>query len=161
MAKNHWHTGGKSKTREAAYKYGYKSGLELQVAEQIKICEYPLNYETETLNYIVPERKAKYTPDFVLTKKDGNTMYIETKGRWTSTDRQKMKHVLTSNPNLDIRMIFQNPNQKISKGSKTTYEMYALKLGIKHVAKKDIPAEWLAECVQDLSEVKPKINFFN
>ena len=160
MAKNHWHTGGSSKQREAAYKHGYKSGLELHVAEQIKICEYPLNYETEILNYIVPERKAKYTPDFVLIKKDGTTMYIETKGRWTSTDRQKMKHVLASNPGIDIRMIFQNPNQKISKGSPTTYETYANKLGIMHVAKKDMPAEWLAECVQDTNEVQQKVNFF-
>ena len=27
MAKNHWHTGGTSKARQAAYKHGYKSGL--------------------------------------------------------------------------------------------------------------------------------------
>lgn len=160
MAKNHWHTGGSSKQRQAAYKHGYKSGLELHVAEQIKICEFPLNYETEILNYIVPERKAKYTPDFIMTKKNGELMYIETKGRWTATDRQKMKHVLASNPGIDIRMIFQNPNQKISKTSKTTYEMYANKLGITHVAKKDMPAEWLAECVKDSNEIISVNNFF-
>ena len=66
-------------------------------------------------------------------------MYIETKGRWTSTDRQKMKNILASNPDIDLRIIFQNPNQKISKGSKTTYEAYALKIGIVYVAKKDMP----------------------
>ena len=38
--------------------------------------------------------------------------------------------------------------------------MYAHKLGITHVAKKDMPAEWLAECVQDPTEIKEKINFF-
>lgn len=135
MAKNHFHSSGNAK-RAAALKYGYKSGLEHTVAEQIKSFEYPLNYETETLNYIVPERKAKYTPDFVFTKKNGELMYVETKGRWTSIDRLKMKHVLASNPGMDIRMVFQTPTQKISKGSKTTYEAYALKLGIKHVAKK-------------------------
>jgi hypothetical protein len=59
-----------------------------------------------------------------------------------------MKHVLASNPGIDIRMVFQTPTQKISKGSPTTYEAYALKLGIKHVAKKDIPAEWFAECLK-------------
>ena len=111
----------------------------LTVAENIKTTDYPLNYETETLNYIVPERKAKYTPDFVFTKKDGTLMYIETKGRWTSADRLKMKHVLHSNPGIDIRLVFQAPTQKISKASKTTYEDYAVKLGIKHIAKKTIP----------------------
>ena len=75
-------------------------------------------------------------------------MYIETKGRWTSIDRLKMKHVLQSNPGVDIRMVFQNPNQRLSKTSKTTYAEFALKLGIQHVAKKDIPAEWLLECVK-------------
>ena len=75
-------------------------------------------------------------------------MYIETKGRWTSADRLKMKHVLASNPGIDIRMVFQNPTQKISKASKTTYQDYANKLGIIHVAKKDIPTEWLSECVK-------------
>jgi hypothetical protein len=160
MAKNHFHSAGNAK-RAAALKYGYKSGLEHTVAEQIKTAEYPLKYETETLNYIVPERKAKYTPDFVFVKKNGELMYIETKGRWTSADRLKMKHVLASNPGIDIRLVFQSPTQKISKGSNTTYETYAVKLGIKHVAKKEIPAEWLAECLRDGEEPKQKINFFN
>lgn len=147
MAKNHWH-GAKNGKRAEAYKYGYKSGLELVVAEQIKSTEYDLKYETDTLNYIVPERKAKYTPDFVFTKKNGKLMYIETKGRWTSIDRLKMKHVLASNPGIDIRLVFQNPSQKISKSSSTTYESYAIKLGIKYVAKKLIPYEWMEECVK-------------
>ena len=146
MAKNHWHSS--TSKRAIALKYGYKSGLEQTVAEQKKNAEYPLNYETETLNYIVPERKAKYTPDFVFVKKNGNFMFIETKGRWTSVDRLKMKHVLASNPGIDIRMVFQTPTQKISKGSPTTYETYANKLGIVHVAKKTIPVEWMAECLK-------------
>jgi hypothetical protein len=147
MRKNHFHSAGNSK-RDAALKYGYKSGLEQTVAEQIKSTEYDLKYETEIINYIVPERKAKYTPDFVFVKRNGNFMFIETKGRWTTADRQKMKHVLASNPGVDIRMVFQNPNQRLTKTSKTTYAEFALKLGIQHVAKKDIPAEWLLECVK-------------
>ena len=159
MKKNHFHSSGNSK-RAAALKYGYKSGLEHTVAEQIKTADYPLNYETETLNYVVPERKAKYTPDFIFTKRNGQLIYIETKGRWTSIDRAKMKHVLASNPGIDIRMVFQTPSQKISKGSPTTYEAYALKLGIKHVAKKDIPAEWFAECVKTGESPRQIKSFF-
>ena len=147
MAKNHFHSAGNSK-RATALKYGYKSGLEHVVAEAIKTTAYDLKYETEIINYIVPERKAKYTPDFVFTKRNGQFMFVETKGRWTTADRTKMKHVLQSNPGVDIRMVFQNPNQRLSKTSKTTYAEYALKLGINHVAKKDIPAEWLEECVK-------------
>lgn len=147
MRKNHFHSSGNSK-RAAALKYGYKSGLEHTVAEAIKSTPYDLKYETEIINYVVPERKAKYTPDFVFTKRNGQLMFVETKGRWTTADRTKMKHVLASNPGIDIRMVFQNPNQRLSKTSKTTYAEYALKLGIKHVAKKDIPAEWLEECLK-------------
>lgn len=158
MAKNHW--GRNSKTRQAAYKHGYKSGLEHTVAETLKEINYPVNYETDTLQYVVPETKRKYTPDFVFTKKDNTLMYVETKGRWTMADRTKMKHVLASNPDLDIRIVFQNKNQKISKGSKTTYETYALKIGIKHVANKMIPAEWLAECCQIDEKPTEKKTFF-
>jgi hypothetical protein len=159
MRRNHFHSSGNSK-RANALKHGYKSGLELTVSEQIKNTEYDLKYETETLNYIVPERKAKYTPDFVFTKKNGEFMFIETKGRWTTADRTKMKHVLASNPGIDIRMVFQNPNQKLAKSSPTTYEAFAKKLGIPHVAKKDIPTEWLAECVKSGEEPKKVIKFF-
>lgn len=159
MAKNHWHSSNNT-TRSEAYKYGYKSGLEHVVAEQILETEYELRYETEIINYIVPERKAKYTPDFVFIKRDGSFMYIETKGRWTSIDRLKMKHVLASNPGIDIRMVFQAPTQKISKGSKTTYEAHAIKLGIKHVAKKLIPAEWMAECIKTGESPQEVKSFF-
>jgi hypothetical protein len=158
MRKNHWNT--TSKTRQAAYKHGYKSGLELSVSEQITEAAYPLNYETETLNYTVPETKHKYTPDFVFTKRNGEIMYVETKGRWTVADRKKMKHVLTSNPGIDIRMVFQNPNQRISKNSKTTYESYANKLGIMHVAKKQIPDAWLSECVKQGETANNPKKFF-
>lgn len=159
MAKNHWNS--KSKTRQEAYKYGYKSGLEHKVAETLITINYPVNYETETLKYSVPASLHKYTPDFVFTKKDGGTMYVETKGRWTTIDRKKMKHVLESNPGIDLRIVFQNGTQRLTKTSKTTYEAYALKLGVKHVANKMIPAEWLAECCQLDEQPKPPTNFFN
>jgi hypothetical protein len=87
-------------------------------------------------------------------------MFVETKGRWTSADRLKMKHVLASNPGVDIRMVFQSPTQKISKNSKTTYESYANKLGINYVAKKLIPTEWLLECLRDGEEVVNVKKFF-
>lgn len=159
MAKNYFHSSGNSK-RANALKYGYRSGLEHIVSEQIKSTEYDLKYETEIINYIVPETKHKYTPDFVFTKLDGTLMYIETKGRWTSADRLKMKHVLTCNPGIDIRIVFQNPMQKISKTSRTTYEIYAEKIGIKHIAKKLIPLEWLSECVKSGEQPRVKRNFF-
>ena len=138
----------------------YRSGLEEQIARQLTYSKIKFEYETKVIKYIKPEKSHRYTPDFVFTKKNGEFMFIETKGRWTTADRTKMKHVLASNPDLDIRMVFQNPTQKISKASKTTYESYALKLGIKHVAKKSIPTEWLEECLQNGEEPVTIKSFF-
>jgi len=46
------------------------------------------------------------------------------------------------NPKLDIRIVFQNENQKIRKGSKTTYADFCNKHGILF-ASKEIPEDWL------------------
>ena len=40
-----------------------------------------------------------------------------------------MKAVKAANPDLDIRIIFQSPHNKINKRSKTTYSMWAEKNG--------------------------------
>ena len=47
-------------------------------------------------------------------------------------------------PELDIRMVFQNPNGKIRKGSKTTYAIFCDKHEIKW-ASKTIPTAWYEE----------------
>jgi len=88
----------------------------------------------------VPERKATYTPDFILD----NGIVIESKGLFTSDDRKKHRLVQSQYPDLDLRFVFSNPNQKISKGSKTTYAMWCEKNGFKY-AKSLIPKEWLSE----------------
>jgi hypothetical protein len=55
-----------------------------------------------------------------------------------------MKLVKEANPELDIRLLFQTPNNKITKASKTTYADWADKHGYMWAAK-EIPAEWLEE----------------
>jgi hypothetical protein len=62
MAKNHWNS--KSKTRQEAYKYGYKSGLEHKVAETLRRINYPVNYETETLQ--VHQYQHHYTNTLLI-----------------------------------------------------------------------------------------------
>ena len=47
-------------------------------------------------------------------------------------------------PELDIRIVFQNPNGKIRKGSKTTYANFCDKHEIIW-ASKEIPTQWLGE----------------
>lgn len=66
-----------------------------------------VEYETEKLPYVV---KRNYIPDFILFDKFGNKVYIEAKGRFTSSDRTKMVAVKREHPELDIRIIFMQDN---------------------------------------------------
>ena len=131
---------------QVAIKHGFRSGLEDTVNDMLKENNKSFSYESEKISYIQPQTKHNYTPDFVLNKIDGNKMYVETKGRWVKTDRLKFDLIFQQYPDIDIRFVFQNPNAKLYKGSKTTYAQYCDKKGW-HWAKKEIPEEWLKECL--------------
>ena len=94
-------------------------------------------YETMQITYVVPEVSRSYTPDFILP----NNVIIEAKGRWTIEDRKKHLLIKKQHPTLDIRIVFQNANTKIRKGSKTTYGNFCDKHGIIW-ANKEIPKSW-------------------
>jgi predicted nuclease of restriction endonuclease-like RecB superfamily len=118
-------------------KKGYRSGLENVLTEQLSTTGKKYSYESEKISYIQPEKKRTYTPDFVLLKKDGSKMYIESKGRWVLDDRKKHELILSQYPELDIRFVFSNPNARISKKSKTTYADICDKFGWKYAKKQD------------------------
>jgi hypothetical protein len=126
--------------KQVAAKYGFRSGLEERVAEQLDKAGIDYTYEQVKLNYIKPASKHVYTPDFVLS----NGIVIETKGRFLLADRQKHILVKKHNPTLDIRFVFSNSNARISKASTTTYAQWCIKNGFKY-ADKMIPKEWLDE----------------
>jgi hypothetical protein len=126
--------------KQVAIKYGFRSGLEERVAEQLDQLGIEYTYEKVKLKYIKPASQHVYTPDFVLA----NGIIVETKGRFLAPDRQKHILVKRHNPDLDIRFVFSNSNARISKASKTTYAMWCRKHGYKF-ADKTIPEEWLNE----------------
>lgn len=126
--------------RAAGLKHGYRSGLEEAVAAQLKEAGVKAEYEQFQIEYVKPQRTSKYTPDWRLP----NGIIVETKGRFMTDDRQK--HILVKKqwPDLDIRFVFSNSRQRISKTSTTTYGMWAEKHGFKY-ADKLIPLAWLKE----------------
>ena len=131
--------------QQAAVKHGWRSGLEKGVGKSLTDRGVSFEFESVTLEYEEPAKTRKYTPDFVVSTLSCKTLLVETKGRWVRADRLKMKLVVAQHPDKDIRMVFQNPNAKIAKGSKTTYAAWCEKhLGIPWAAK-DIPTEWLEE----------------
>lgn len=84
-----------------------------------------------------------------------NGIIIEAKGLFEIEDRQKHLLVKQQYPNLDIRFVFQNSNNKIYKGSKTTYADWCKKNGFKF-ANKLIPASWFTESKKDTKGLLPK-----
>jgi hypothetical protein len=129
--------------KQVGKKYGFRSGLEERIAEQLDKAGVDYTYEQVKLNYIKPASKHVYTPDFVLA----NGIIVETKGRFLLADRQKHILVKRHNPTLDIRFVFSNSKARISKASRTTYADWCNKNGFKF-ADKEIPQEWMDEDLQ-------------
>lgn len=122
----------------------YHSGLEDAVGKQIESVTGTVAYETHQIEYEVPARKAKYTPDFVLS----NCIIVETKGVFDVDDRQKHLLIKEQLPHLDIRFVFTNPNAKLYKNSPTSYAAWCEKHGFQY-AKKTIPQEWFLESAKE------------
>ena len=114
----------------------FRSGLEEKVADLLVSLGVDYEYEEASYPYTI---QHSYTPDFVLP----NGVWIECKGYWDSTDRRKIKSVKQQHPEIDLRMVFQSPYNKISKKSKTTYAKYCEKLGIPWTTYTNIPIDWL------------------
>lgn len=128
-------------TRQAhGVKNGYRSGLEERVSKELDALSASYEYESEKIKYTQPVKARTYTPDFKLS----NGIYIETKGRFLTADRQKHLLIKEQHPQLDIRFVFQNPNTKISKNSPTSYADWCEKNGFVYAAK-SIPIEWITE----------------
>jgi len=124
--------------KAVAAKYGFRSGLEMEIDHALKEHGIDGEYERHIIEYVKPETKHKYHPDFKLP----NGIFVETKGRFLTDDRKKHLLIKAQSPELDIRFLFQNSKSKISKGSKTTYADWCIKYGFKF-ADKVIPANWL------------------
>ena len=127
----------KANPKWVAKKYGFKSGLEETISQQIESKGIKVEYETEKVPYIIPASNHTYSPDFKLP----NGIRVETKGRFVAADRKKHLLVKAQNPNLDIRFVFSNSKNKITKSSKTTYADWCEKNGYKY-ADKVIPEDW-------------------
>ena len=124
----------------------YKSGFEKDVAKAFKDKGIKFVYEPEVLPFTQPAKERKYTPDFHIRTKTGVTCFIETKGKLTHEDRQKMIWVKEQHPKKKIVLLFMNAANKLRKNSKTTYAQWADKNGFEwHDFRFGLPKEWLVE----------------
>lgn len=103
-------------------KGGYRSGFEADVAAYLKKAKIKFEYEKQNVQY---ERKSRtsycsncgnntvvskhiYCPDFCLPE-----LFIETKGRFVSSDRTKILAVLDSSTEINrgnFRILFMRDN---------------------------------------------------
>ncbi len=118
---------------------GYRSGLEQGTAANLTERGVSYTYEEMKIKWLDTKTKT-YTPDFVLE----NGIIVETKGRFTSPDRSKHLRVKEQYPELDIRFVFTNSNQRLYKGAKSSYADWCKKNSYLY-ADKIIPQEWLDE----------------
>ncbi len=78
----------------------YRSTFEATVAMNTSV---KMQYEPMELSYT-----SLYKPDFLLP----NGILVECKGYFTDDDKAKMRKVKASNPELDIRFLFQPTQSK-------------------------------------------------
>lgn len=106
-----------------------------------------VEFEAEKLSYII---ESEYTPDFVITKKDGTKIYIEAKGnghQFDETVRRKMLAVKRAHPDLDIRIVFHNDG-KVGRTRKDGTYMRQSDWAKRHgfpFAIRTIPKDWFKE----------------
>jgi hypothetical protein len=107
----------------------------------------PYEYEKMKIRYVKPATESTYTPDIVL----GNGIIIESKGRFLVADRKKHMLIKRQQPHLDIRFVFSNSKQRLSKASRTTYAQWCEKYGFLY-ADKEIPDSWIKERRKKVSD---------
>lgn len=127
--------------KSAGEKYGWRSGLEEAIGAQLDELGIDYTYETLVIPFTQPVKTRRYSPDYIIRC---NGIIVESKGRFVTADRQKHLLVKAQHPDLDIRFVFSNSRQRISKQSATTYGMWAEQKGFKY-ADKRVPLDWLKE----------------
>ena len=113
---------------------GFRNQFEEKLASFLEEKRVAFEYETLILSYTL---EGKYKPDFILP----NGIIIEAKGFFRTHAQRALRAVKKAHPELDIRLVFFNQNQKVQ-GSKLKCYEWAVKHKFKF-ADKTIPESWI------------------
>jgi len=134
---------GKKASREVARMVGMRSMGEVRfTATNMEAKGINYEYEPDTFPYKVVEDR-NYTPDFRYRKKGrgkARYFYVEYKGVLKLDDRKKAERFRDQHPDIEFYFVFERHQNKICKGSKTTYGMWCDKNGFKWSDK--LEPEW-------------------
>jgi len=116
----------------------YKSGLERKAHAAMP---KGVEYEVDKIKYLV---EHTYNPDFKI----GPNTYIETKGRFLSSDRAKHLHIKKQHPEVKVYFLFGNADNTLTKSSKTKYSDWCEQHGYEYADfyKDGIPESWFKHC---------------
>lgn len=128
----------KKKPTQQDIKTLFKSKFEFLIWEKLNKEFKNCSYELDSYKYIQPAIERTYTPDF---KTGRFKIYIETKGKLDLESRKKMIWFKECNPSIRIIFLFQNPDVKIRKGSKTSYGDWATTNGFEWL---DSRKDWIS-----------------
>ncbi len=84
-------------------KYKFRSRSERRAADYLIALNVDFEFEPHYIPYMWIESK-KYLPDFILP----SGIILEVKGRFTLDDRKKHLFLRQSNPDLDVRFVFDS-----------------------------------------------------
>lgn len=123
---------------------GLRSIGEVRFAADLMAKRVKYEYEVDRFSY-TPKVKT-YCPDFRIKKRkrNGGYMYIEYKGNLRGSDRTTLRLIKQQYPEMDLRIVFEKPLNKLNRRSKTTYAMWAEQYNFPWADKK-LPEEWARE----------------
>ena len=122
--------------KKIVHKSKYKSGLEEKFAQLAEKQKLKFTYEPAKFPYVV---QSHYLPDFEIAK----NRFVETKGFFSASNRQRMLMFKEQYPNVEILFLFGNADNKLNARSKTTYREWAEKHGFRCSDIRDpLPKAW-------------------
>ena len=101
---------------------GYRSMSEVRFAAKLITANLKFAYEAKKLSY--QYKPQKYVVDYTI-----DNVLIEYKGKLDAAGRKKMQAVKMCNPDADLIIVFEKPNNKLYRGAKSTYGDWATKNG--------------------------------
>jgi hypothetical protein len=139
---------GKALAREVAIGFGFRSlaelGFQVKMNAQGITDSCQVDYEPEHIKW-QPKIKS-YTPDWKITRPNGTFFFVEFKGKLDQVTRSILLGVKHSHPDLDLRLVFEKPKNRINAGAKTRYWQWAEKNGFPWSSlQMGIPEEWMEE----------------
>lgn len=118
---------------------GFRSKYEGQVSESLSSRAPDAKYEAVRIPYQVI-RNTFYVPDWILPKQ---AIVLEAKGWFRPADRTKMLLLKQQYPALDIRLVLQTPQKRLTSKSRTTYAAWCEQHGFPWCKGPELPPDWL------------------